>query len=360
MSGPVNFIRRLEWTLAKRRLPPHRIVNAADWEGLAVAADHGTCEFALIGRFDGLFTYRFTPAALYNFVRSNTFRALPQIPRLESSLPVSLPALDRAIAAHLNRRDWPLKRRADAIVYQSRFSRRMHREIGGGDPDGKPVHEILNGAPLDVFRPLTPASALPGGPHLAITAQFRIGKRLRDAVRVVNALRGHYAGARLHVYGDIDQLTRESLVDLDVSVCEFHGRVRSEQLPAYYAATDVGLSPSLFDACPNSVIEMLACGLPVVTTAASGAAELVPDPTLCIKEEVRIDFTEFHNFQRLPAIGVDAWCAAIEAVLDRRAHWRELSREHARRRFDIEVVADRYAAVVETAWEARKSRDDPG
>lgn len=345
-------MQRLKAVLVAKSLPPHRIVNAAD----ALPADR-PAEEILIGRFDGLFMYRFTPAALYNFVRANKIRSLPRIALLETSVAVSLLPLDRSIAAYLNRRDRPLKCRADAIVYQSRLSRLIHNRIAGTDPTGKPVYEILNGAPLDVFRPVRSSVALPGGPHLAITAQFRIGKRLRDAIGVVNSLRRRHSGIRLHVLGDMDVLARESLEGLDQAACIFHGRVSSDELPNFYAAMDVGLSPSLFDACPNSVIEMLACGLPVLTTAASGAAELVPDPALIVAEEVPLDFVETHNFLRFPMVDIEAWCAAVEAVLGRRAHWREVCLEHARRDLDIEVVAGRYAAVIEAAWEARKHRD---
>lgn len=351
MSGPASFLARLRGALDKHHLPPHRIANAADVR----TTDHPN-GVILIGRFDGLFMYRFTPAALYNFVRANKIGSLPRMSGLETSIAVSLQSLDRLIAAYFNRRDWPLKRRADAIVYQSRLSHRIHQTFAQPDPAATPVYEIANGVPLDIFRSSAKAALRTGGPHLAITAQFRVGKRLRDAVQITNALRRTYPLVRLHVIGDIDLLARESIEGLDISACELHGRVRSETLPDLYSSMEIGLSPALFDPCPNSVIEMLACGLPVLTTAASGAAELVPDAALTVAEDVALDFVENHNFRRFPTVGIEAWCTAIEAVLDRRALWREICLEHARRTFDIDVVARRYAEVIEVAWEARKLR----
>jgi glycosyltransferase involved in cell wall biosynthesis len=334
-----------------RRLPAHLVVNAANWS----QARHEP-EKILIARFDGLFAYRFTPAAVYNFVRANKLKALPRLAALEAMLPVSLGPIDHGIAAYLNRRDWPLKSRADAIVYQSRFSHRIHQEFARPDPSGTPVREIVNGVPLDIFCPRSAPSLRAGGPHLAITAQFRIGKRLRDAVLIINALRRTYPNALLHVIGDMDVLARESLGGLSMEACVLHGRVSSEALPDLYASMDVGLCPSLFDACPNSVIEMIACGLPVVTTTASGAAELVPDAALTVGEEVPLGFIEFHNYRRFPVVDVEAWCSAIEAVLQDKRRWRERCIEHARATFDIETVADRYAAVIELASEARSRR----
>jgi UDP-glucose:(heptosyl)LPS alpha-1,3-glucosyltransferase len=43
----------------------------------------------------------------------------------------------------------------------------------------------------------------------------------------------------------------------------------------YYAAADCFVLPTLYDPFPNAAIEALACGLPVVTSTASGAAELI-------------------------------------------------------------------------------------
>lgn len=46
----------------------------------------------------------------------------------------------------------------------------------------------------------------------------------------------------------------------------------------FYAAADVLLHPTYFDACANVVLEALACGLPVVSSDRNGSAELItPD-----------------------------------------------------------------------------------
>jgi UDP-glucose:(heptosyl)LPS alpha-1,3-glucosyltransferase len=43
----------------------------------------------------------------------------------------------------------------------------------------------------------------------------------------------------------------------------------------YYAAADVFALPTLYDPFPNAALEALACGLPVLTSTTSGAAELI-------------------------------------------------------------------------------------
>ena len=42
----------------------------------------------------------------------------------------------------------------------------------------------------------------------------------------------------------------------------------------YYGSADAFVLPSLYDPCPNAALEAMACGLPIVTSTRSGAAEL--------------------------------------------------------------------------------------
>lgn len=58
--------------------------------------------------------------------------------------------------------------------------------------------------------------------------------------------------------------------------CEHCVRLEGERhdILAYYHAADVFVLPTLYDPCSLVVLEALACGVPVVTTSANGAAEL--------------------------------------------------------------------------------------
>jgi UDP-glucose:(heptosyl)LPS alpha-1,3-glucosyltransferase len=57
------------------------------------------------------------------------------------------------------------------------------------------------------------------------------------------------------------------------------GRVRflggQPDVRPYYGAADCFALPTLYDPMPNAALEALACGLPVVTSTSSGAAELI-------------------------------------------------------------------------------------
>ena len=51
----------------------------------------------------------------------------------------------------------------------------------------------------------------------------------------------------------------------------------SPDVMQFYAAADVYAGPSLYDTFGLPVVEAMACGLPVVTSATAGSAELIAD-----------------------------------------------------------------------------------
>jgi UDP-glucose:(heptosyl)LPS alpha-1,3-glucosyltransferase len=55
----------------------------------------------------------------------------------------------------------------------------------------------------------------------------------------------------------------------------------------YYGAADAFVLPTLYDPCPNAALEALACGLPVITSTKSGAAEIVLDNDAGLVSEAR-------------------------------------------------------------------------
>jgi len=48
-----------------------------------------------------------------------------------------------------------------------------------------------------------------------------------------------------------------------------------DETKPFYGAADAFVLPTLYDPCPNAALEAMACGLPVITSTKSGAAELV-------------------------------------------------------------------------------------
>lgn len=57
-------------------------------------------------------------------------------------------------------------------------------------------------------------------------------------------------------------------------VC-FLGKV--EDMPSLYGRSDIFVLPSFYDACSNSVLEALACGVPVISSRDNGSSYFLPD-----------------------------------------------------------------------------------
>jgi UDP-glucose:(heptosyl)LPS alpha-1,3-glucosyltransferase len=98
-------------------------------------------------------------------------------------------------------------------------------------------------------------------------------KGIRPLVEAAGQLRrAGSARFRVVVVGGLPPgSVRRRIRKLDLeSVFFFEGRVDSAE--AYFAEADVFVLPTFYDACSLVVFEAMACGLPVITSEANGAA----------------------------------------------------------------------------------------
>jgi glycosyltransferase involved in cell wall biosynthesis len=120
------------------------------------------------------------------------------------------------------------------------------------------------------------------------------------------------------------------------------GFVEHSELPALYRAADVLAAPSQYEGGLGMVyLEAMACGLPVVATAAGGAAEAVVDGETGIL---------------LPRADADEATRAIETLLrepELRNRMGSAGRARVEQRFTVERYAQRVAEAYERAVERR-------
>jgi glycosyltransferase involved in cell wall biosynthesis len=122
----------------------------------------------------------------------------------------------------------------------------------------------------------------------------------------------------------------------------------------YYAATDVYLHAARADTFPNTVIEALACGVPVVATAVGGIPEQVSD----FRDTSLGRGTGLLAKPRDPGELADGLVSLLEdAELRQRLGQNAL--EDARERFDIARQAKDYIAWYAEVLERVRSRDLP-
>ena len=142
-----------------------------------------------------------------------------------------------------------------------------------------PAQIIPNVVDIETFRPAErPQATAAIAPHMVVTRNLEhlYGNdiALRSFARMTKCL----PAARLSIAGSgPDRGALESLAtELGVAgAVRFTGRLETADMVRLYQSADLVLNPSRADNTPNSVLEALACGVPVVSTDVGGVPFLV-------------------------------------------------------------------------------------
>lgn len=136
---------------------------------------------------------------------------------------------------------------------------------------------IPNVIDLERFRPQA-AREFGTAPRLLVARHLEPIYDIATSLRAFAQLRGAYPGATLSVAGaGPERAMLESLAaELGLAdAVRFVGRVDNRDMPALFAQADLMLNSSRVDNMPISLLEAMASGVPVVTTAAGGIPHMV-------------------------------------------------------------------------------------
>lgn len=160
---------------------------------------------------------------------------------------------------------------ADAVVYQSEFSKKICNTFLGKH---KEENIIYNGNFLD-FSPKK--EIIDSYKRRFITvSKWRPHKRLKDIIESFIIMQDPQSC--LYIGGD---LSGSALTDKDMKIYSkisniiFLGIISHEVLYDYLSVSDSFVHLCWFDNCPNSVVEAICKGLPVVTNNVGGTHEIV-------------------------------------------------------------------------------------
>jgi glycosyltransferase involved in cell wall biosynthesis len=163
--------------------------------------------------------------------------------------------------------------RAAHLVVPSGFLRQVFGEVGMA------ATVIPNSIDLEMFFP---AVHSPAGSAftLAITRNLEPIYGLDTAIHALALARKQIPGIQLKIAGsgpqDVELKRLVEQLGLTDSVT-FLGRLERHEVVALYHSAHAMLNPSRVDNMPNSVLEALACGLPVVSTNVGGIPFIVED-----------------------------------------------------------------------------------
>ncbi len=206
------------------------------------------------------------------------------LPRL-----VRIPSSRRVLELHdLYPRGIEELRRADAVIA---LNPGIHAELVSFGVDPERIHGIPNGVNIDLFRPAhAEARARAAGDVVLISpSRFVQKKRLDELVELWRriAAKGRMRpGAQLWLVGDPGPRSEHVAISERIHCLARHlplpglrifGSVPHHEMPRYYQAVEGYISLSVQEGMSNSLLEAMACALPVISPATESVLPLVRD-----------------------------------------------------------------------------------
>ena len=168
---------------------------------------------------------------------------------------------------------------ARVVITETNYAEKFLRERFPGRADG--IHRIYNGLDLAPF--VTAASS--AAPPLIVAVGRLIAKKgFADLVRACRLLMERGKSFRCAIIGEgpLEQELGEQINQLGLQNCvELPGAKPQHEIREYLAAASVFVLPSVVDPdggmdnLPTVIMEAMAAGLPVVSTATGGIPEMV-------------------------------------------------------------------------------------
>jgi glycosyltransferase involved in cell wall biosynthesis len=228
---------------------------------------------------------------------------------------------------------------ADQVVYQSQFIRRWWEDWYGAAK--VPASVILNGVNLQIYTPdgaherpadrvriLLLEGNLKGGLDSGLFHAVALAEKL-SAVQLVEVT----------VAGGVDESTRNKVSRVSKVPVNFLGVLPREQIPFLARSSHFLYSAEVNPPCPNSVIEALACGLPVAGFDSGSLRELVSD------EAGRV-VPYGGDPWKLAQPDIPALAEAVTDILRDQPHFRKAARQRAESVLGVDGMVEAYLKVL--------------
>jgi len=174
--------------------------------------------------------------------------------------------------SHSIHRVRPTLNKASEIVVPSGYLQKAFADYGF---EAKVIPNIIN---FERFKPRTEDGNSGDRCHLIVTRNLERIYGIDTAIRAFALAKLVEPRLQLSVAGtgpqraELEALAQSLNVQDSVS---FVGRLDARQIVDFYHSADVMLNPATVDNMPNSVLEALACGVPVATTDVGGIPFIV-------------------------------------------------------------------------------------
>ena len=230
---------------------------------------------------------------------------------------------------------------ATDIIYQSEFSRNWWEDWYG--KTRVPSTVIHNGIDLNTYS-VGHDEISPYPPYKLLLVEGNLGggydMGLDNAIRLTEILQQkHKFPMELVVVGKITNEHRTRVESKTQISINWLGSVPRERIPEIDRSAHLLFSADLNAACPNSVIEALACGLPVLSFDTGALNELVMD------DAGRV-VSYGGNPWNIDPPDVESLADAGAEILRDQPRYRKSARTHAEANLGIDTMVDKYLKVL--------------
>lgn len=230
---------------------------------------------------------------------------------------------------------------ADRIVYQSNFARTWWQTVYKSV--SAPNTVIYNGVDLQAFSPEGPQQR-PTDFYRLLLVEGRLGggneQGLINAVNLVQQLNQMLdKRVELMVVGEVPQALKTQFEQEHPGMVNWAGVVKRDQIPEIDRSAHVLFSADLNAACPNSVIEAMACGLPVVSFATGSLPEL-------IEGNAGLVVPWGSNFWRLEPPDIQGIAEAAKKIILEQDCFRPAARARAEAAFGLDHMVEQYLKAL--------------
>lgn len=232
---------------------------------------------------------------------------------------------------------------ADWVFYQSEFCRRAaERFLGVRSGQGEVLYNAIDTKRF-VPRQSVPASRSPY--TFLVTGKIgnHLAYRLENTLAALRRARDDGLDARLLVAGWIEDGARRSAdklaqqLGLD-AVVTYSGPYTQSQAPQIYQSADAYVMTKHNDPCPNTVLEAMACGLPVLYSNSGGVPDLVGDAA-----GVAVSCAE--DWEQIQVPDPQQVGEGMTRIAENHAEYSTHARNMAVQRFDMDHWIERHRTV---------------
>jgi len=231
------------------------------------------------------------------------------------------------------------KRLADHVIYQSQFIKDWWEDWYR--PARVPSFVILNGVDLNQYTP-NGLHERPSGHYRLLIVEGSLTGALNSGLFYAAELADHLSHQykiELCVVGQVDRRMKRKLQRRTSFRVRFLDVIPREQIPWIMRSSHLLFSAEVNPPCPNSVIEALACGLPVIGFDTGSLSEIVQNYAGWLAPYGA-------NPWKLQKPDIAALANAAVEVLEDQPRFRSFAREQAELKLGLDKMVDEYLKVL--------------